>query len=181
MPPRVLTEDDWRRGVAFGYVIVRRAVPPDNVERLVDLLWCFDERDPQDRSTWGALQRRGHRMKELDSMGMLEIYNHKYLWDNRMTPRIYDAFVDIWDRESQSAGQGRLVKADQKARGRYLGGSASPGCVGRRSTVPDARRAICMSGAIAGAPFRRRQSSVNRVRSRRPISRSALVSAFCRG
>ena len=48
-------------------------------------------------STWGALQRRGHRMKELDSMG--EIYNHQYLWDNRMAPRIYDAFVDIWDRE----------------------------------------------------------------------------------
>ena len=31
--------------------------------------------------------------------GMLEIYNHQLLWDYRMEPRIYDAFVDIWDRE----------------------------------------------------------------------------------
>jgi ectoine hydroxylase-related dioxygenase (phytanoyl-CoA dioxygenase family) len=30
---------------------------------------------------------------------MLEIYNHQYLWDNRMEKRVYDAFVDIWDRE----------------------------------------------------------------------------------
>jgi ectoine hydroxylase-related dioxygenase (phytanoyl-CoA dioxygenase family) len=30
---------------------------------------------------------------------MVEIYNHQYLWDNRQYPRIYDAFVDIWDNE----------------------------------------------------------------------------------
>ena len=38
-------------------------------------------------------------MKELNNTGMLEIYNHQYLWDNRMTQRVYDAFVDIWDME----------------------------------------------------------------------------------
>jgi ectoine hydroxylase-related dioxygenase (phytanoyl-CoA dioxygenase family) len=30
---------------------------------------------------------------------MVEIYNHQYLWDNRMEQRVYDAFVDIWDIE----------------------------------------------------------------------------------
>lgn len=49
--------------------------------------------------TWYAPQRREHKMKELNNTGMLEIYNHQYLWDNRMERRIYDAFVDIWDRE----------------------------------------------------------------------------------
>jgi ectoine hydroxylase-related dioxygenase (phytanoyl-CoA dioxygenase family) len=38
-------------------------------------------------------------MKELNNTGILEIYNHQYLWDNRMEQRIYDVFVDIWDRE----------------------------------------------------------------------------------
>ena len=38
-------------------------------------------------------------MKELNGTGMVEIYNHQYLWDNRMTQRVYDAFVDIWDME----------------------------------------------------------------------------------
>ena len=30
-----------------GYVIVRNAVAADNVERLKDLLWQFDEKDPE--------------------------------------------------------------------------------------------------------------------------------------
>ena len=30
---------------------------------------------------------------------MVEVYNHQYLWDNRMERRVYDSFVDIWDRE----------------------------------------------------------------------------------
>ena len=99
LPLRVLSKADWDFWQKNGYVIVRQAVPAANVERLVDLLWQFDEKDPNDQSTWYAPQRRDHIMKELNGTGMLEIYNHQYLWDNRMEPRIYDAFVDIWDRE----------------------------------------------------------------------------------
>lgn len=99
LPLRVLSEEDWQHWTAKGYVIVRNAVPQANVERLVDLLWSFDEKDPADPATWYAPQRREHKMTELNNTGMLEIYNHQYLWDNRMEPRIYDAFVDIWDRE----------------------------------------------------------------------------------
>jgi len=99
LPLRVLSKEDWQHWITRGYVIVRQAVPSANVERLVELLWQFDEKDPGDSSTWYAPQRREHKMKELNNTGMLEIYNHQYLWDNRMERRIYDAFVDIWDRE----------------------------------------------------------------------------------
>ncbi|MFI5409841.1 phytanoyl-CoA dioxygenase family protein [Kaistia sp. UC242_56] len=99
LPLRVLSEEDWQHWITRGYVIVRQAVPKENVERLVDLLWQFDEKDPADPATWYAPQRRDHIMKELNGTGMLEIYNHQYLWDNRQESRIYDAFVDIWDRE----------------------------------------------------------------------------------
>ncbi len=99
LPLRVLSADDWQHWITNGYVIVRQAVPRDNVERLVDVLWRFDEKDPVDASTWYAPQRRDHIMKELNNTGMLEIYNHQALWDNRMEPRVYNAFVDIWDRE----------------------------------------------------------------------------------
>lgn len=99
LPLRVLSEEDWRHWITNGYVVVRQAVPAANVERLVTLLWAFDEKDPNDPSTWYAPQRRDHKMKELNNTGMLEIYNHQFLWDNRMEPRVYDAFVDIWDRE----------------------------------------------------------------------------------
>jgi len=99
LPLRVLSKEDWDHWITKGYVIVRQAVPSANVERLVELLWRFDEKDPSDPSTWYAPQRREHKMKELNNTGMLEIYNHQYLWDNRMERRVYDAFVDIWDRE----------------------------------------------------------------------------------
>ena len=99
LPLRVLSQADWQHWTTNGYVIVRQAVPAANVERLVELLWAFDEKDPDDPSTWYAPQRRDHKMKELNNTGMLEIYNHQYLWDNRQEQRVYDIFVDIWDRE----------------------------------------------------------------------------------
>src|SRR5690606_20992042 len=76
LPLRVLSEADWQHWTTPGYVIVRQAVPQENVERLAHLLWEFDEKDPDDPSTWYAPQRREHKMKELNNTGMLEIYNH---------------------------------------------------------------------------------------------------------
>jgi hypothetical protein len=99
LPLRVLSKDDWAHWTTKGYIVVRQSVPQANVERLANLLWEFDEKDSSDPQTWYAPQRREHKMKELNNTGMLEIYNHQYLWDNRMEQRVYDVFVDIWDRE----------------------------------------------------------------------------------
>jgi hypothetical protein len=99
LPLRVLSKEDWEHWASKGYVIVPHAVPANNVERLVELLWNFDEKNPNDPSTWYAPQRREHKMKELNNTGMLEIYNHQFLWDNRMESRVYNTFVDVWDRE----------------------------------------------------------------------------------
>ena len=98
LPLRVLSPEDWAHWTTKGYVIVRQAVPQENVARLKDLLWRFEEKDPADPATWHRPQRRDHIMKELNGTGMVEIYNHQFLWDNRQHPRVYDAFVDIWDR-----------------------------------------------------------------------------------
>src|SRR5262249_24271935 len=99
LPLRVLSPADWNHWTTFGYVVVHDAVPESNVRRLVDLLWEFSEMDPRDPATWSRRQLRDHQMRELNNSGMVEIYNHQYLWDNRQAPRVYDAFVDIWDRE----------------------------------------------------------------------------------
>jgi len=99
LPLRTLSETDWHHWITYGYVIVKKAVPQDNVERLSKLLWEFQEMNPNDPETWYQSQRRDHKMKELNNTGMVEIYNHQYLWDNRQEQRVYDAFVDIWDRE----------------------------------------------------------------------------------
>ncbi|RYE49622.1 MAG: phytanoyl-CoA dioxygenase [Hyphomicrobiales bacterium] len=99
LPLRVLSEADFKHWQERGYVIVRNAVDAAHVERLKALLWEFEEKDPNDPSTWYTPQRRDHIMKELNGTGMVEIYNHQYLWDNRQQQRVYDAFVDIWDIE----------------------------------------------------------------------------------
>lgn len=96
---RVLSKADWQHWVMNGYVIVRQVVPAASIERLAELLWAFDEKDPNDPLTWYEPQRREHKMKELNNTGMLEIYNHPHMWANRQEQRVYDLFVDIWDRE----------------------------------------------------------------------------------
>ncbi len=99
LPRRVLSEADWEQWITWGYVVIPNAIPAAHVERLKALLWEFQDMDPDDPSTWNVGDRRAHEMEELSGNGMVEIYNHQYLWDTRQTPRVYNAFVDIWDRE----------------------------------------------------------------------------------
>lgn len=99
LPLRVLSEADWQHWITRGYVVVRNAVARDKVDAVVAMLWQFQEMDPADPSTWQKPQLREHKMKELNNTGMVEVYNHQSLWDTRQDPRVYDIFVDIWDRE----------------------------------------------------------------------------------
>ena len=99
LPLRVLSDADWTHWTTFGYVVVPQAVPASHVERLVEVLWEFQDLDRNDPDSWDRPQLRDHQMRELNNSGMVEIYNHQALWDNRQHPRVYDAFVDIWDRE----------------------------------------------------------------------------------
>ena len=94
-PLRVLSEDDWKFWRENGYVIIHNAVPDAHIERLIELLWRFEDKDPQDKESWYGLPRREIRMTELKNSGMVEIYNHQFLWDNRQYPKVYDSFVDV--------------------------------------------------------------------------------------
>ncbi|MQB07218.1 phytanoyl-CoA dioxygenase [Agrobacterium tumefaciens] len=99
LPLRVLSDADWHQWTSEGYIIVREAADAELVLQLVDVLWEFDEKDPSRPDTWLSSDRLPHRMKELNGTGMLEIYHHQLMWDLRQSKRIYNAFVDIWDRE----------------------------------------------------------------------------------
>jgi ectoine hydroxylase-related dioxygenase (phytanoyl-CoA dioxygenase family) len=98
-PLRVLSEEDWQFWQHNGYIVVKNAVPKENCAKMAALLWEFEEKDPNDSETWYAPARAEMRMKELTNSGMVEIYNHQYLWDNRQSERLYNAFVDIWGTE----------------------------------------------------------------------------------
>ncbi|HET6569343.1 MAG TPA: phytanoyl-CoA dioxygenase family protein [Rhodothermales bacterium] len=98
-PLRVLSEDDWRFWKENGYVVVHDAVPQGNLDAVIDLLWEFQEMDRHHSGTWYHNPAREIRMVELKNSGMVEVYNHQALWNNRQYPRVYDAFVDIWGTE----------------------------------------------------------------------------------
>jgi len=99
LPLRVLSADDFAHWQRYGYVVIKQAVPREQVERTVDFLWQFQELDRSKPDTWNRSELRSHEMKELNGSGMVEAYHHQTLWDNRQTQRVYDAFVDIWDQE----------------------------------------------------------------------------------
>ncbi|WP_445383769.1 phytanoyl-CoA dioxygenase family protein [Robiginitalea sp. IMCC43444] len=98
-PLRVLSEEDWQFWQREGYVIIREAVPPAQAARTAAFLWEFEEKDPEDPDTWYTPARAEMQMKELAGTGMVEVYNHQLLWENRQTQRVYNAFVDIWGTE----------------------------------------------------------------------------------
>lgn len=98
-PLKVLSEEDWKFWIENGYIVIKNAVPLENTKRLADFLWEFEEKDSANMDTWYTPPRAEMKMKELTNTGMVEVYNHQYLWDNRQYPKVYDAFCDIWGTE----------------------------------------------------------------------------------
>lgn len=96
---RVLSIDDWKFWKHNGYVVIKQAISAAQAKVTADFLWAFEEKSPTDQSSWYAKPNTEMKMKELTGTGMVEAYNHQYLWDNRQTQRLYDAFVDIWGTE----------------------------------------------------------------------------------
>ena len=98
-PLRVLSEDDWHFWKHNGYVVIKQAVSKEQAAATASFLWEFEEKDPANPATWYTPPRAEMKMKELANTGMVEVYNHQHLWNNRQVQRVYDAFVDIWGTE----------------------------------------------------------------------------------
>lgn len=98
-PLRVLSEEDWQFWIHEGYVVIKKAISRGQAEKTAAFLWEFEEKDPKNATTWYTPPRAEIQMKELIGSGMVEVYNHPLLWENRQSQRIYDAFVDIWGTE----------------------------------------------------------------------------------
>lgn len=96
---RVLSIEDWKFWLHNGYIVIKNAISRDQAQKTADFLWEFEDKDPQNPATWYTQARAEMQMKELQGTGMVEVYNHQLLWENRQTKRVYDAFVDIWGTE----------------------------------------------------------------------------------
>ena len=96
---RVLSEEDWKFWMHNGYIVIKNAIPKEQAKATANFIWEFDEKNPNDTSTWYAKPRAEMKMKELAGTGMVEAYNHQALWNNRQMQKVYDAFVDVWGTE----------------------------------------------------------------------------------
>ncbi len=96
---RILTMEEWEHWMHNGYIVVKNAIPRVQALETAAFLWEFEEKDPNDPATWYTAPRAEMQMKELAGTGMVEVYNHQQLWNNRQSEKIYDVFVDLWGTE----------------------------------------------------------------------------------
>ena len=85
-----------------GYVIVRSAVPRANSTPLLTHLG-FPRHGSQNPEDWYR--------EPLRPNGMVEMYQHQALWNNRQHPRIYQAFAEILARTAVGLYRSRLHEA----------------------------------------------------------------------
>jgi len=93
---KIMSLEDWQFWKENGYIVIKNAVPREQAEATANFLWEFEEKDPNDTSTWYTAARAEMKMKELAGTGMVEVYNNQHLWNNRQSQRVYDAFCDVW-------------------------------------------------------------------------------------
>lgn len=74
-----------------GYIVLREAVPPENLAAVIDAMWAFLGMDRHNPEDWYR--------EPLRTNGMVELYQHAALWENRQHPRVYQAFVEILGTE----------------------------------------------------------------------------------
>ena len=120
----VLSENDLNFWQENGYVIIPNAVPQEQLDRTVEAIWWFLDMDPNDSNTWYKYKpsTRDDRCSPISGAGMVEMYQHQALWDNRQHPRIYQAFSEIWDEKKLWVSLDRAnmkppARADQPAWG----------------------------------------------------------------
>jgi len=71
-----------------GYVVIHDAVPAAQCRAVIAAGFAFLEMDPANPDDWYR--------EPLTPGGMIEMYQHQALWDNRQAPRIHELFTDLW-------------------------------------------------------------------------------------
>ncbi|UVI32780.1 phytanoyl-CoA dioxygenase family protein [Paenibacillus spongiae] len=77
-----------------GYVKIEGVVPKDNCDRVIDAIWDCLGHDPSNPDNWYDPPKG-----VLGSAGMVEMYHHQSMWDNRQHPAVHQAFAELLGEE----------------------------------------------------------------------------------
>ena len=89
--PRVLSDDDLARFAEDGVLVVPHVVPPENLRAVIDAAFAFLGMDEAKTDDWYRAP--------LTPGGMVEMYQHPAMWNNRQNERVYGAFADLLGRD----------------------------------------------------------------------------------
>jgi hypothetical protein len=87
----ILSPEDHRFFRENGYVVVPNAAPKENCHALIAAIFEFLGMSPDDPEDWYR--------PPLPRGGMVEFYQHQAMWDNRQSPRLYQAFAELLGNE----------------------------------------------------------------------------------
>src|SRR6478736_6405505 len=87
----ILSEADRRFFDENGYVVVPDVIDAEACEAVVEALFTFLQMDRHNPEDWYRLP--------LKPGGMVEIYQHQALWDNRQNHRMHALFTEILGTE----------------------------------------------------------------------------------
>ncbi|MCC6445152.1 MAG: phytanoyl-CoA dioxygenase family protein [Armatimonadetes bacterium] len=96
----LLTPEDHAFFRENGYLVVHEAVPPENLQAVIDALWWFLGMPPDSPEAWYR--------EPLPPGGMVEMYQHQAMWDNRQHPRMHRIFADLLETEKLWASIDRI-------------------------------------------------------------------------
>lgn len=86
----VLTDEDVAFFRSQGYLVVPNAVPQENLDALLAVIWEFLGMAPNEPTTWYPTDRKST---------LVFLHQHQAIWDNRQSPRLYQAFADLMGTE----------------------------------------------------------------------------------
>ena len=95
----VLSAADHAFFEANGYLVVRAAVPAGQCAATVDALFDFLGMDPHDPSDWARPPLTG----------TVPMETHPTVWANRLAPRLYRAFAELYGTEALVVSRDRIL------------------------------------------------------------------------
>ncbi|MBO7743132.1 phytanoyl-CoA dioxygenase family protein [Paenibacillus sp. MWE-103] len=77
-----------------GYVKLEGIVPKANCDRVIEAIWSCLGKDASDPENW-----YNPPQSVMNRDGMVEMYHHQTMWDNRQLEEVYGAFSTLLDEE----------------------------------------------------------------------------------
>ena len=88
----IVTSEEKKFFEENGYLLVKNVLPKENCEAVIEALFWFLGMDRDNPADWYR--------EPLPKGGMVEMYHHQTMWDNRQHPRMHQVFSELIGNEN---------------------------------------------------------------------------------